>query len=133
MDQFDDKEIQIGKQVLHEDDLVINVSYKGEQFALRYPDPGIETAIQTEVARRLGGYPRTSFGPDYLAKLEALVTIDLLYIPEKCPEWFGGGPFTCYDEELITELYRSYVRFRSKFRENVRKNRFKTPGQDKRA
>jgi len=55
MDQFDDKEIQIGKQVLHEDDLVINVSYKGEQFALRYPDPGIETAIQTEVARRLGG------------------------------------------------------------------------------
>jgi len=49
MDQFDDKEIQIGKQVLHEDDLVINASYKGEQFALRYPDPGIETAISDPI------------------------------------------------------------------------------------
>lgn len=133
MSDFTEDEIQIGQQVLQSDDLKIKLSHRGEQFVLRYPNPGLVGLIQNDVARRLGGHARGSFTAEYLAKLEAFTTIDFLYAPEECPEWFSGGPFACLDDELVMELYRGYLQFCQKFRDKLRKGGFKKVSKDKRA
>lgn len=117
-----EKQYKLGKTILNESDLKIQIPYKGDIFTLQYPNPMLRTAIETEIARRLGGYPRSSFSPDHIATIEATVTIDILMIRDECPDWFEG-PWTCYDDALIANLYDGYLRFRDEFRKKLRSDR----------
>lgn len=51
--------------------------------------------------------------------VRAYCTIDILYVWDKCPNWFTG-PWACYDEDLVVALYKEYLNFRLKFQENLR-------------
>lgn len=121
------KEYIIGKQVIHEDDLEFKVDYKGESFTLRYPTPLVRNQIDVAIARQLGGMPRESFSQDSLAQIEMTAYINAIIVPDKCPEWFQKNVNTLweyYDEMLILELYRGYVNFRDRFRDDLSKGRF---------
>lgn len=122
-DKREEELIQLGKNVIREADLEIPITYKGEQFTLRYASPALQSAIEMEIARRLGGMPRSSYSPDHLASIEAYVIIDMTYIADKCPKWFKG-PWVCYDDDLILELYKGYYSFRDQFRERLRSGGF---------
>ena len=112
------KAYRIGKQVIAESELKIQIPYKGDMFTLKYPTPILRTMIETEIARRLGGYARSSYTTEHLSLVEACATIDLLMIPEECPNWFL--PWECLDEALIAALYDGYFRFRDQLRERLR-------------
>ena len=116
------QQIKMGKTILNENDLKIAISYKGEIFTLQYPNPMLRSVIETEIARRLGGYPRSSFSADHITAVEACATIDSLMISNECPDWFDG-PWTCVDDALIATLYNGYLRFRDQFRKKLRKDK----------
>lgn len=116
----DERTYRLGKAVLTQSDLEIQIEYKGEVFTLHYPTPLQKTMIESEIARRLGGLPRASYPSEHLAMVEACCTIDILMERKGCPDWFDG-PWTCYDEDLITTLFSGYFQFRDRFRERVRK------------
>lgn len=116
------------KQLLRESELRITVSYKGEVFVLRYPEPVVRNLIEVEIARRLGGFPRSSFTLDHVATVEAYVTVDALYVKDQCPGWFEG-PWNCLDEELVLELYRGYWTFRAGFNKKLRGETDQAAGQ----
>ncbi len=120
-DQETEKTYRVGKQVLRESELKIQVTYKGEVFTLLYPTPLRKSMIETEMARRFGGLPRSSFSQEHIALVEACVIIDTLMIPKECPSWFTT-PWECVDENLITEIYQGYFQFRDRFRERLRSN-----------
>ena len=124
---MEDKTIKIGRSILHESDLEIPIQYNGELFTLKYPEPWRQAAIEAEIARRLNGFPRASFSPEHLANIEAYVTVDLTYIPEKCPTWFKG-PWMCYDEGVVVELIKGYFLFRDKFTQKLRDGGFEASG-----
>ncbi len=113
------EEIKIGKKVLSEDDLKFPVQYNGEIFTLRYPTPFEKAAIEAEVARRLGGFPRSSYPPEHLAMVEATAYVDQLVVSEESPDWFKSA-WTCYDESCIVALYQGYLRFRGDFQIRIR-------------
>jgi len=115
--------IQMGRMILRQSDLEIPVTYKGEVFTLKYPSPSMSAAIEAEIARRLGGYPRSSFAFDHIAHVEACVIIDFTIIPSKSPKWFTSV-WNCYDESLIAELYSGYHSFRQSFQERIRSGGF---------
>ena len=115
----EEKTYQLGKTVLTESDLRIQVPYKGEVFTLKYPTPVERTMIENEIARRLGGFPRASFSPDHLALVEACATIDILMVEGECPDWFVT-PWECVDDVLIGEIFQGYFTFRDKLRERLR-------------
>lgn len=123
--------IQLGRNILRESDLEIPIQYNGEQFVLRYPTPAIQAAIESEIARRLNGFPRASFAPEHIASVEAYVIVDFTFIAEKCPKWFKG-PWTCYDDECIATLYKGYFLFRDQFREKLRSGGFETGTEQER-
>ena len=114
--------ITLGKNILKEDDLQFTATYKGEIFTLKYPTPYEKAQIEVEIARRLNGLPRASYPETFLVLLEATVTIDCCYT-EKCPKWFKG-PWTCYDEEVIVALWKSYVVFRDQFQNRLKLDYF---------
>ena len=120
-----EENIRLGKQILHEDDLKITATYEGEMFVLKYPDPIQQSQIEMEIARRLGGYPRSSYSADYLMQLEMNVIVDMLYIAESCPAWYEG-PFRDYDEQRTIALYNAYLKFRDKFRRRLHSGKSKT-------
>ena len=115
-------DIRIGQQVLHEDDLEIPITYKGEIFTLKYPTPFERAAIESDISRRLGGAARNSFPADHLALVEACAYVDGLLIPDKSPKWFKSA-WTCYDETCIGVLYRGYLQFRNTFQERFVEDR----------
>lgn len=127
MYQNDNDTIQIGRAVIRQAELKIPVDYKGESFTLRYPNPAIQAAIEAEVARRLGGNPRTSFTYDHIESVEAYVTVDFLFDRDLCPKWFKG-PWLCLDEELVGTLYKAYLDFREQFRARLRAGGFEEAG-----
>lgn len=112
-------EIKIGKKILTEDDLKFTVTYNGEVFTLRYPTPFEKAAIESEIARKLGGFKRESFPPDHLALVEATAYVNQLVVPEDSPAWFKSA-WTCYDEQCIGTLYTGYLRFRGDFQARIR-------------
>jgi len=118
-----DDVITLGKSIIRESELEIPIQYKGETFTLKYANLSVQAAIEAEIARRLGGYPRASYTAEHLASVEACVVIDYTYIPEKCPKWFRG-PWTCLDEELLGELYKGYFLFRDRFRAKLQSGGF---------
>lgn len=120
--------IELGRSIIREADLEIPITYNGEVFTLKYPTPAMQAAIESEIARRLNGFPRSSFTNEHLTAIEAYVIIDLTYIPEKSPSWFKG-PWTCYDEDLITTLYKGYFLFRNEFQSKLRNGRFEKGSQ----
>lgn len=115
--------INLGRMILRQSDLEIPVIYKGEVFTLKYPTPAMQTAIEADIARRLGGYPRTSFSVDHVASVEACVTVDFTIIADKSPKWFKNV-WGCYDEELIATLFEGYLSFRRRFQEKLRTGGF---------
>ena len=115
----EERSIKIGAQILREDELEIQVPYKDDIFVLKYTSPIIRSQVEMEVARRLGGFSRSSYSADYLLQLEMNVTVDLLYISEKCPGWYEG-PFRDYDEERTLILYNGFLQFREEFRRRLR-------------
>lgn len=121
-DREEERKIRIGKEILSEDDLEIQAPYKSDIFILKYPNPILRSQIEMETARRLGGYPRSSYSADYLLQLEMNVTVDLLYVSEKCPDWYEG-PFEDFDEERTLALYNRYLKFRDTFRRRLRAGR----------
>jgi hypothetical protein len=123
-----DKSFKIGNQVLHEQDLEFPVEYNGQTFYMKYPTPPLKAAMESEIARRLNGYPRSSFDADHLAWVEAMVYVDTLVVKEKSPPWWDGA-WNCLDEEAIVTLYNGYYSFRSQLRERLRKGEFQTSGQ----
>jgi hypothetical protein len=122
-----DNVVQIGRNVLNESDLLIQVQYEDEEFVLKFPNPLQKNAIDVEVARRLGGLPRSAFSPDRVITTEAFVTVDTIYVADKCPKWFV--PWTCMDEQLILKLYNAYLSFRDEFAERLRTGRYRRGGQ----
>jgi len=117
------KNIQLGQNILAEDDLLITVQYENEEFVLKYPDPLQKSAIEVEIARRLGGFPRSTFSQDHVIMTEAHVIIDSTYVAEKCPKWFV--PWKCLDERLIMTIYNAYLSFRDEFREKLRTGKYR--------
>ncbi|HEB29229.1 MAG TPA: hypothetical protein ENI05_16005 [Porticoccus sp.] len=109
----------IGKKVFSETDLEFTVDYDGDVFTLKHPAPYQKAAIEAEIARRLGGYSRDSFPAEHLALIEATTYVDALVVAEKSPNWWKSA-WTCYDEELIFNLFRGYYQFRGKFQERIR-------------
>jgi len=124
----EERTYRLGKTVLSQSDLKIEIEYKGEVFTLHYPTPLQKTMIESEIARRLGGLPRASYPADHLAMVEACSTIDTLMEQKDCPDWFDG-PWTCYDDELITTLYAGYFQFRDQFRDRLRQGRLGEGGK----
>lgn len=117
-----EREIKVGNQVLHEDDLEFTVQYNGEIFTMRLPTPFEKAAIEAEIVRKLGGYGRDSFPPNHLAVVEATAYVDQLVVREKSPAWFKSA-WTCYDDMCIETLYRGFLRVRSDFQERFRGDR----------
>lgn len=113
------KEIRIGQKVLHEDDLKFSVEYQGEVFRLKYPSPFEKAAIEADIARKLGGMPRTSFSPEHVAMIEAQAYVDYMVVAEESPDWFKSA-WTCYDDLCVAELYAGYLRFRGEFSQRIR-------------
>lgn len=112
-------EIKVGNKVLTEDDLKYTVQYNGEIFTLRFPTPYEKAGIEAEIARKLGGYPRSSFPPEHVAMVEATAYVHSLVVPGESPAWFKSA-WTCYDDQCIVELFQGYLRFRGKFQERIR-------------
>ena len=124
-----DKEMaKLGKQIIMEHDLEIPITYKDEIFTLQYPTPLMRSAIENEIARRLGGYARDTYAPQHLQLIESTVYVNELYIQDKCPKWFKSA-WLCYDDELIQELYAGYLLFRGEFQEKVRSDKFQGSSQ----
>lgn len=113
------EDVKLGGMVLRQDELEIDISYKGEVFVLQYPNPFQKAQIESDIARRLNGLPRNSYPDDHLNMLEAVCYVDALVIREKSPDWFTSA-HTCYDEELIAALFTGYLQFRDKFRLKIR-------------
>ena len=110
--------IKVGKLTINEDDLRIRVQYNGEMFVMRYPTPADKAQIEVDIARTLGGLPRSSFSEDYIFQVEATTYVANIAIMDECPEWFKNA-WTCYDEALIVTLYGEYLTFRKSFREKL--------------
>lgn len=113
------EEYRVGEMVLTEDDLKFTVTYKGEIFTMRYPTPFELAAIEAEIVRKLGGFPRASYPTEHLAKVEATAYVEQLVIRDESPKWFKSA-WTCYDDLCISELYGGYLRFRSAFQDRFR-------------
>lgn len=124
----DDDAIRIGKQVFHQDEMEIPITYREEIFTLQYPNPFQKAQIEADIARRLNGLNRDAYPMEHLLLLEAVCYVDGLAIKGKCPEWFVSA-HTCYDEELIGHLYRGYLAFRDKFRAKIRGDGSKEDGK----
>lgn len=114
-----DKEIRIGQKVLHEDDLKFPVEYNGEVFHLKYPSPFEKVAIETDIARKLGGLSRAAYPAEHVAMVEAQAYVDYMVINEESPSWFKSA-WTCYDDMCVAELYGGYLRFRGEFQQRIR-------------
>jgi len=123
---MNDKDVRIGQQIIHEDDLKIKVDYKGEIFTLKYPNPIMKSAIEGEIARRLGGFTRDCYPQDHVYMVIATTYVDNLIISKESPGWFGNA-WECLDEELIGTLYGEYLSFRSKFQEKLKQGQYKDP------
>ena len=115
--------VQVGKNILREDDLQIPIMYKGDSFVLRYPNPALQAEIEVEVARRLQGFPLESYTNAHILSVRAYCTVDVLYVREKCPDWFKG-PWSCIDEDLVGTLYQGYLGFRNKFLESIKQDKY---------
>jgi len=113
------KDIRIGQQIIHEDDLKFTVEYNGEVFTMKYPSPFEKAGIEADISRKLGGFARDTYPADHLALVEATAYADNLVIREESPEWFKSA-WTCYDEACIGELYTSYLRFRGEFQSKLK-------------
>ena len=113
------KEIKVGKQVLREDELTFPVEYEGEIFTLKYPSPFEKSAIEVDIANRLGGFPRNSFTSDHVLMVTATAYVHNIIVREKSPDWFTSA-WTCYDENCIGTLYQGYLEFRNKFPKRIR-------------
>ena len=109
----------IGKKVFSESDLEFVVDVDGEQFTLKHPAPWQKAGIETEIARRLGGFSRDSFSPEHVGIIEATTYVDALVVRDKSPNWRKGA-WSCYDEKLIVKLFDGYYRFRGEFQERIR-------------
>ena len=117
------KDVQIGRNILTEDDLKFTVTYEGEVFTLRYPTPFEVSQIEADIVRRLGGYPRSSFAQEHLAMIEATAYANELVIRDESPAWFKSA-WTCYDPDCIKELFRGYLAFSGEFQDRLRNNGF---------
>ncbi len=113
------QEYRVGEMVLTEDDLTFTVVYKGETFTLRYPTPFELSLIEADIAKRLGGMPRTSFPEEHVQRVEATAYVDQLVDRDESPNWFKTA-WTCYDDRCIQTLYGGYLRFRSQFQERFK-------------
>lgn len=113
------KEIKIGQQIIHEDDLLFEVEYNGEIFTMQYPTPHMKALIETDIANRLGGYSRSAFSENHVFRVEATAYVNNLVVKEKSPDWFKNA-WTCYDEDCILVLFNGYVEFRDKFQTRIR-------------
>jgi hypothetical protein len=119
----DNTTYKIGKNIIRESDLKIQIPYKNEVFTLRYANPALQAGIEVEIARRLGGLGRESYPAEHLTSIEACVLIDATKVLEECPKWFTG-PWTCYDEALIATLYNGYIVFRHEFQKKISEDQF---------
>ena len=115
----DEKTVRIGKKVLRESELEFQVDYNGESFVLKYPNMYARSAIETEIARRLGGMPRSAYPPEHVLLVTAAVYANAMIVPNKHPDWFVDV-WTTYDEELVTTLYSGYLQFRDKIQSRDR-------------
>lgn len=130
-EEQDSNVTRIGRQVLSQQDLEIEVQYKDEIFTLAYPTPLVKTAIEAEIARRLGGYPRESYSPEHIQMVEATTYVHNLVILDKSPKWFTSA-WNCVDDDLVQTLFAGYLRFRSQFQERLRQGQFESPLSGKR-
>jgi hypothetical protein len=122
-----EKALKLGKSILRESDLEVSVTYRGEVFTLRLPNPSQMAQIETEIARRLGGYPRDSFSVDHLTRIRMMVTIDLTLVAEKSPNWFSSAG-QCYDEELLAKLYSEFIDSREQFLQRLKNGYYEGSG-----
>lgn len=112
------KEIRIGQQIIHEDDLKFPVEYNDETFVLKYPSPYDRVLIETSISKHLGGLSRSSYPPDHLQLVEAMAYTDYLVVRDESPSWFKSA-WTCYDEMCIQTLYAGYCSFRGEFQSKI--------------
>jgi hypothetical protein len=112
------KAIKLGQMLLNDEDLKIRVQYNGEMFTMRYPTPLEKAQIESDIARTLGGMPRSAFPEEHLFLVEATAYVNRLVVVEECPDWFKSA-WTCYDERLTATLYGEYLTFRNSFRNRV--------------
>lgn len=116
------KEIKVGRMVLTEDDLRFTVQYNGEVFTLKHLAPFERQAVEADIVRRLGGYPRDSHNENHVAMVEAAAYVEASIIFDESPEWFKSA-WTCLDEDCIVELYRGLLRFQKEFRDRFKSNK----------
>ena len=114
-----DAKNKLAHKVLKEDDLRFDVNIDGEVFVMKYPLPFENGLIQGEVARRLGGFPRTSFSEEHVAMTEAYCYVEAMVIHEDSPSWFTSA-WACPDDDVVLKLYQGYLQFRSKLQGQLR-------------
>ena len=115
---------RIGEQIIREDDLKIMHTINDEGYELTYPNPNTRSMIEVQIQRRFDGMPRESFPVGYQNEVIARTTVEMLYDPEKCPDWFE--PWTCYDFGIVLDLYQKYVEFNRGFQKRVSDRKFST-------
>ena len=120
------KEIRIGQQIIHEDDLKFPVEYQGETFTLKYPSPYDRVLIETSISKHLGGLSRSSYPMEHLQLVEAMAYVDYLVVRDESPSWFKGA-WTCYDEMCIQTLYTGYCSFRVEFQSKIEHGELEGP------
>jgi len=118
----EDRTYHIGKQILTESDLKVQITYKDEVFTLKLANPLEKSAIEAEIARRLGALSREAFSADHVAMVEAATYISNCLVVDESPKWYN--PWLCHDEMLTATLYSGYLRFRDGFRERLAKDGF---------
>ena len=113
---------RLGKQIITEDDLRIKVTVKDEDYELRYPNPNQRSFIEVQIARRFDGMARESFPLGYRQEVIVRETLDAIYVPDNCPDWFT--PWDCLDFDILMELYDKYIEFHRGFQKRVEERKF---------
>ncbi len=120
----EEKAYKIGSQVLHEKDLKFKVEIGNETFVLKYPNPFEKAQIEIDIARKLDGLPRSAYSQEHLVMVEAAAYANALVVAEESPSWFKSA-WTCYDDNVVGELYSGYLSFREDLRKKLQTGGFK--------
>lgn len=112
------------ESILDGDRITETVKTKRGDFVIAYPLPHDLRLIDVEVAKRLEGQPQDSFSRAQVTSFRCYATLD--YIIVENPEWWDklNSSEDCPDDELVTSLYRRYLRFYEKIQRKVGASKF---------
>ncbi len=98
---------------------------KRGKFTLALPLPRDIREIEVEVASRMQGLPASAFQLDSVANFRAYATLDRVVV--EAPQWWEDleSSEDCPDDELITDLYRRYLRFYKETQREISNSKYR--------